>query len=166
MVKSFELPFTKPFSGLTPQCLPNVRQPQALDAKDEEMLKRLTFVDFADQLTRAYVLASRWQKSNLGRSAGFDRDLGSESKHRPWHVSLFFWCDPSPKANMHCDNRLRGSSSFNFGHVPPSTPTRDRTHRHPANQSHLESGHGIAKACGCFPGSSGPPQMMVVFFPD
>eukprot|EP00913_Durusdinium_trenchii_P016510 g15517.t1 len=27
---------------------------QALDAKDEEMLKRLTFVDFADQLTRAY----------------------------------------------------------------------------------------------------------------
>ncbi|CAK9027368.1 unnamed protein product [Durusdinium trenchii] len=46
---------------------------QALDAKDEEMLKRLTFVDFADQLTRAYVLASRWQKSNLGRSAGFDR---------------------------------------------------------------------------------------------
>lgn len=42
--------------------------------EDAEELKSYTIVDFEKGLlTRAFVLASRWQKANLGRSAGFER---------------------------------------------------------------------------------------------
>ena len=42
--------------------------------EDAEELKTYKIVDFEKGLlTRAFVLASRWQKANLGRSAGFER---------------------------------------------------------------------------------------------
>eukprot|EP00435_Cladocopium_sp_Y103_P040263 s2690_g10.t3 len=42
--------------------------------EDSEELKSYKIVDFEKGLlTRAFVLASRWQKANLGRSAGFER---------------------------------------------------------------------------------------------
>jgi len=47
---------------------------QPLSEKDKE-LEIYKVVDFVSSsaLTRAFALASRWQKQNLGRSAGFDR---------------------------------------------------------------------------------------------
>ncbi|CAE7767051.1 unnamed protein product [Symbiodinium sp. CCMP2592] len=49
---------------------------QPLSEKDKE-LEIYKVVDFVSSsaLTRAFALASRWQKQNLGRSAGFDRTL-------------------------------------------------------------------------------------------
>ncbi|CAE7200025.1 unnamed protein product [Symbiodinium natans] len=58
-----------PFYQLT-----NLEEVRTLQKGDED-LQTYKVVDFVSSngLTRAFALASRWQKQNLGRSAGFDR---------------------------------------------------------------------------------------------